>query len=458
MDSTTKERVVTARVCAFHVCIYSTSAYIYSCIYIFIYSKSFGEMQREEKTRRRCNHKQQQRNNHKQQQRKNHKQQQQKGKHQRRKATQDKMEDPNEAMERTGRLLERADDTDVRLARNGKNNYARVTLDDDALNRLTLDDLRELAMEMVHETTLMRAMGSLERKRSFIRALLKSLELNKIFKASYRQISDVVEQITAEADDPRNALEDSHIGGGYYNLFLIREKTDGMFECDNADNPRATEFGICQGCHYQAALEAPCPGCTNVERPVPLYHACHTEGPKKEFWALGDDKESFDEFSKLTRRIPPQGLPSEILNNVGKYLFYEGDVDLSCGAYNTGYKLQLEASCYTNRRQSVVHDITEFFRRYQHNRDDDVGSYISMYQDMHESTTIPGTVTVEVVDKWRAEHEHPNQIDDTITRDLDRARDDFIYYLVVLTRDSDDDDEFIWGGSVSESEEDFTEE
>ena len=157
------------------------------------------------------------------------------------------MEEPNEAMERMGRLLERAEDTDLRLARNGENNYARVTLDDDALNRLTLDDLRELAMEMVRETTLMRAMGSLERKRSFVRALLKSLELNKIYKASYRQISDVVEEITAEADDPRNALEDedSHIGGGYYNLFLIHETTDGMFECDNADNPRATEFGIC---------------------------------------------------------------------------------------------------------------------------------------------------------------------------------------------------------------------
>ena len=81
-----------------------------------------------------------------------------------------------------------------------------------------------------------------------------------------------------------------------------------------------------------------------------------------------------------------------------------------------------------------------------------------MYQDMHESTTIPGNATVEVVDKWRAEQERQNRIDDTITRDLDRARDDFIYYLVVLTRDSDDDDEFVWGGSESESEENFTEE
>ena len=383
-----------------------------------------------------------------------------KSKQQQRKATQDKMdEDPNEAMERMGRLLERADDTDIRLARYGENNYARVTLDDDALNRLTLDDLRELAMEMVHETTLMRAMGSLERKRSFIRALLKSLELNKIFKASYRQISDVVEQITAEADDPRNALEDSHIGGGYYNLFLIREKTDGMFECDNADNPRATEFGICQGCYYQAALEAPCPRCTNVQNPVHLDRACQTEGPKKEFWALGDDKESLDEYSKLTRRITPQGLPSEILHHVGKYLFYEGEVDLSCGAYGTGYKLQLEASCYTNQKQSVVHNITEFIVRYPRYRDDDVGSYISMYQDMHESTTIPGNTTMEVIDKWRIEQEHPNQIDNTRTRDLDQARDDFMYYLVVLTRDTDDDDdEFEWGGSESESEEDFTEE
>ena len=81
-----------------------------------------------------------------------------------------------------------------------------------------------------------------------------------------------------------------------------------------------------------------------------------------------------------------------------------------------------------------------------------------MYQDMHESTTIPGTVTVEEVDKWRAEQERQNIIDETMTRDLDRARDEFIHYLVVLTRDSDDDDEFVWGGSESESEEDFTEE
>ena len=137
---------------------------------------------------------------------------------------------------------------------------------------------------------------------------------------------------------------------------------------------------------------------------------------------------------------------------------YEGEVDQSCDAYGTGYKLQLEASCYTNQKLSVVHNITEFIVRYPRYRDDDVGSYISMYQDMHESTTIPGNTTVDVIDKWRAEQEQPNQIDDTITRDLDHARDSFIYYLVVLTRDSDDDDEFVWGGSESESEEDFTEE
>ena len=171
------------------------------------------QLQRDEKALRRCESKQQQE-----------------------KQPNKMEEDPREAMERIGRLLERADDTDLRLARNGVNNYARVTLDDDALNRLTLDDLRELAMEMVRETTLMKAMGSLEKKRSFVRALLKSLELNKIFKACYRQISNVVEQLTAEADDPRNALadEDSHIAGGYYNLFLIHETTAGMFECNNA--------------------------------------------------------------------------------------------------------------------------------------------------------------------------------------------------------------------------------
>ena len=43
-------------------------------------------------------------------------------------------EDPNNAMVMLGRQLMRAKDTDHRLARNGENNYARVIMDDDALN------------------------------------------------------------------------------------------------------------------------------------------------------------------------------------------------------------------------------------------------------------------------------------------------------------------------------------
>ena len=253
---------------------------------------------------------------------------------------------------------------------------------------------------MVHETTLTGAMGSLEKKRSFIRALLKSLELNMIFKACYRQISDVIEQSAVEGNNPRDALDDeeNHPGGSHYNLFLIHETTDGMSECDNADNPRVTEFGICQGCLHQAALETPCPDCTNMERPVPLYHACHTVGPKKEFWTLGDDKESFDKFAELAPRIPPQeGLPSEIVDRIGKYLFYEGNVDLSCGAYRTNYKLQLEASCYSKQSRSVVHNITEFLSTYEYRRFQVIGYWITMYQDVHESTMIPGNATIQEV-------------------------------------------------------------
>ena len=45
-----------------------------------------------------------------------------------------------------------------------------------------------------------------------------------------------------------------------------------------------------------------------------------------------------------------------------------------------------------------------------------------------------------------------------VRRELDRARDDFIHYLAAIADDSDDDDEFEWGGSDNGSEEDFTEE
>ena len=146
------------------------------------------------------------------------------------------------------------------------------------------------------------------------------------------------------------------------------------------------------------------------------------------------------------------------VDRIGKYLFYEGNVDLSCGAYRTNYKLQLEASCYSKQSRSVVHNITEFLSRYEYRRFQVIGYWITMYQDVHESTMIPGNATIQEVDKWRAEQERHDRICGTVRRELDRARDDFIHYLAAIADDSDDDDEFEWGGSDNGSEEDFTEE
>ena len=107
----------------------------------------------------------------------------------------------------------------------GNPSWDRVDLSSDAdIDNVSIDTLRELACQTVTETTLHEAMQTRKKKRSFLRALLKALELNNVYRTYKYNIGDVVQDRIRSRIDHRDAMDGrEHPGQNYYKINLIRK-------------------------------------------------------------------------------------------------------------------------------------------------------------------------------------------------------------------------------------------